>query len=150
MMETIDFDQFSRAMPEAVAALRALSQAAGEALDKGLVELLKVRASQINGCVFCLQLHLNWARKAGVAQLKLDRAAVWREAPGFTAPERAALAWTEALTAPSSPSETEEARRLLDATFSTGEVMRLTTVIATINAWNRIAGPLGFAPAEGV
>jgi AhpD family alkylhydroperoxidase len=145
----IDFDQFSQAVPDAVAALRALSQAAGEGMDKGLIELIKVRASQINGCAFCLQLHLNWARNAGVSQVKLDRLAAWRHAPGFTAPERAALAWTEALTAPSLPSQADEARRLLDETFSAIEVMRLTTAIAAINAWNRIAGPLGFDPPQG-
>lgn len=147
MTETaVNFDQFSKAMPEAVAALRALSQAAGEGMDKRLIELIKVRASQINGCAFCLQLHLNWARKAGVSQAKLDCVAVWRETPHFTASERAALAWTEALTAISGPSRTEDARRWVDAEFGPDALMRLTVAVAAINAWNHIAGALSFAP----
>ncbi len=67
-------------------------------LDKALTELIKIRASQINGCAFCVQFHLNLARKAGVPQTKLDLVAVWRDAGVFTAREMAALAWTEALT----------------------------------------------------
>ncbi len=142
----IEFDVFSSALPDAVTALRAISQASSEGMDKGLIELIKVRASQINGCAFCLQLHLNWARKAGVPQVKLDRLAVWHEAPGFSIQERTALAWTEALTDPLRRSEMESARDSLDAVFDNDQVLRLTVVIAAINAWNRIAGPLGFTP----
>ncbi|HUO21384.1 MAG TPA: carboxymuconolactone decarboxylase family protein [Caulobacteraceae bacterium] len=144
--EPIDFDAFAKALPEVVAGLRALSAAAGEGMDKVLIELIKARASQINGCAFCLQLHLNWARKAGATQAKLDRLAVWREAPDFTETERAALGWTEALTDPSRRMEAPGARAALDAVFDAPAVMRLTAAVAAINAWNRIAGPLGFTP----
>ncbi len=145
-LESIDFDFFAQSLPEAVEALRTLSRLAARDLDKGLVELIKVRTSQINGCAYCLQLHLNWARKAGVVQSKLDRLAVWREAPDFSAPERAALAWAEALAAPGRHDEVESARAALDAQFDRGRQMQLTVAIAAINAWNRIAGPLRFAP----
>jgi len=144
----LDFEAFSRILPEAVAALRTLSQASAQGLDEGLVELVKVRASQLNGCAYCLQLHLNWARRAGVPQTKLDRLAVWREAPGFTAQEQAALVWAEALTDPERRGEVGSARPALEVQFSPDQLLRLTLAIATINAWNRIAGPLGFAPPQ--
>ncbi|RDI99023.1 carboxymuconolactone decarboxylase family protein [Dyella solisilvae] len=141
-----DLDSFSKAFPDVVAALRTVSHAAGKTIDKGLLELIKVRASQINGCAFCLQLHLNWAREAGVPQVKLDRVAVWREAHGLSAEERAALAWTEALTDPTWRPHTESARKELATVFSDEQLVTLTIAIASINAWNRIAGPLGFTP----
>ena len=146
--QTVDFDVFSKSFPGAVAALRTLSQVSAQDLDKALVELVKVRASQMNGCAYCLQLHLNRARKSGLPQTKLDRVAVWREAPGFTARERAALAWTEALTDSGHRGDAGSARQGLDSEFTLEEVLRLTLAIATINAWNRIAGPLGFTPPQ--
>ena len=146
--QSVDFDVFSKRLPEAVTALRTLSQISTQDLDKGLVELVKARASQINGCAYCLQLHLNWARKAGVPQSRLDRLAVWREAADFTDRERAALAWTEALTDLSRRDELESARQALVGEFSQEQLLRLTVAIAVINAWNRIAGPLGFTPAQ--
>lgn len=144
--QPIDYAQFERTAPAAVAALRALGKAVDESgLDKGLTELLKVRASQLNGCAFCLQFHLNTARRLGVAAEKLDLVAVWREAGIFSERERAALGWTEVLTL--SPGDgLEPQRQALTATFSETEIAFLTVSIGTINAWNRIAGPLGFAP----
>ena len=147
-LQSVDFDAFSKRLPEAVTALRTLSQISTQDLGKGLVELVKARASQINRCAYCLQLHLNWARKAGVPQSRLDRLAVWREAPDFTGRERAALAWTEALTDLSRQDELDSARQALAREFSQEELLRLTVAIAVINAWNRIAGPLGFTPAQ--
>lgn len=144
--QSIDFDFFSTTMPEAVNALRTLSQVSARNLDKGLVELLKVRASQINGCGYCLQLHLNWARMAGVPQSRLNRVAVWREVAEFTPRERAALAWTEALTDPARQAERDSVRQAADAQFTREELLHLTAAIAAINAWNRIAGPLRFTP----
>ncbi len=147
MSETsIDFDFFCRSLPEAVTALRTLSRISAQGLDQGLVELIKVRASQINGCAYCLQLHLNWARRAGVVQSRLDQVAVWREAGAFTERERAALAWTEALTDPGQRGELATARRALEGVFTQQEQLQLTAAVAAINAWNRIAGPLGFTP----
>jgi len=145
---SVDFEAFAKRLPEAVTALRTLSRISTQDLDKGLVELVKARASQVNGCAYCLQLHLNWARKAGVPQSRLDRLAVWREAPDFTDRERAALAWTEALTDLSRRDELDSARQALADEFSEEHLLRLTVAIAVINAWNRIAGPLGFTPAQ--
>jgi AhpD family alkylhydroperoxidase len=141
-----DFDDFAGRFPEAVAALRTLSHAGGQGIDRKLVELLKVRASQLNGCAYCLQLHSNWARQAGVPQARLDHVAAWREAPGFAPDERAALAWTEALTDPQRRGEVEVVRRTLYQVFGEERALRLTVAVAAINAWNRIAGPLGFTP----
>jgi AhpD family alkylhydroperoxidase len=95
----VTYEDFVARAPAVAAALRELSKTAGEAgLDKRLVELIKVRASQINGCAFCVQFHINLARKLGVPVAKLDLVAVWREAGVFDARESAALAWTETLT----------------------------------------------------
>jgi AhpD family alkylhydroperoxidase len=139
------FEAFTQTAPEALAGLRALSQAASSGLaDKGLIELMKIRASQMNGCAFCTQFHLNTARKLGVEPRKLDLVAVWRDAGLFSAREQAALAWTERLTAPGAG--TEAGRAALADEFSETEITALTLVIATINAWNRVAGGLGFPP----
>jgi AhpD family alkylhydroperoxidase len=142
----IEFNEFNDRLPEVVAALRTLSKVSAQSLDKNLIELLKVRASQLNGCAYCLQLHSNWARQSGVPQAKLDRLPAWREAPGFDTRERAALAWTEALTDPQRRGETEAARRALHEIFNQLQVLQLTVAIGAINAWNRIAGPLNFTP----
>ncbi len=139
------FEAFTQAAPEALAGLRTLSQAASSGLtDKGLIELMKIRASQMNGCAFCTQFHLNAARKLGVEPRKLDLVAVWRDAGVFSAREQAALAWTEQLTALGSGLET--GRAALTDEFSETEITALTLVIATINAWNRVAAGLGFPP----
>jgi len=141
----MDLAAFESAAPEAVAALRALSRQAVEAgLDKALVELLKVRASQVNGCAFCLKLHTNWARQAGAAQAKLDLLPAWRDSPLFDARERAALRWVEALSAPGDHAGVAAARAGLEETFDRAEIVQLAIATAAINAWNRIAGPLGF------
>ena len=89
----MDWDEFSMTAPAVLAALRALGAAVDESgLDKELTELLKLRASQLNGCAFCLQFHLNIARKIKIPQAKIDLVAVWAEAPIFSKRERAALA----------------------------------------------------------
>ena len=142
----ITLESFAAGLPEVVAALRTLSQASSQGFDKALVELMKVRASQLNGCANCLQLHTDWARKAGVPQIKLDRVAGWQIAPEFDARERAALAWAEALHDPSQHERIEAARHTLYQTFTEEQVQRLTVAVATINAWNRIIGPLAFEP----
>ena len=116
-------------------------------LDKGLTELIKIRASQMNGCAFCLQFHLNLARKAGVSQTKLDLVAVWRDAGMFTGREMAALGWTEALT------RDHAVRVLSDEAYATArtEFARERACVsddgmASINAWNRIAMAYRFTP----
>jgi len=143
----IGWGEFEQIAPAVVAALRAVSAAVDESgLEKTLTELIKLRASQINGCAFCVQFHLNAARRAGVAPAKLDLVAAWHEAGVYSDRERAALAWTEALTAMAGAPIADARYAELGAHFSTAEIAFLTTAVGTINAWNRIAGALQFAP----
>lgn len=134
--------------PAAVAALRALGKAVEDSgLDAGMVELMKLRASQMNGCAFCVQHHLNIARSLAVPQVKLDLVATWREAGMvFDARECAALAWTEALTGSLPAGVPDDLYAAVRAEFSETEVAFLTAAVATINAWNRIGVALRFAP----
>src|SRR5439155_19745810 len=94
-----EYKDFMALTPDAYAAVLALSQVAGKAgMDKQLLELIKLRASQINGCAFCVQYHIMESEKLGVPTDKLNQVVLWREAPQCSARERDALAWTEALT----------------------------------------------------
>jgi AhpD family alkylhydroperoxidase len=139
------YDAFTAAAPSAYAALTAMAQAVdATGIDKGLTELMKVRASQINGCAFCLQYHLTMARRLGVAPEKLDLVASWPEAGVFSERETAALAWTEALT--HLRGVDDELHRQVRRHFSEGETLALTLAVAAINQWNRIAVALSFAP----
>ena len=143
----MEFAEFDRLAPEARAALSALSKAVGDSgLDKGLTELIKVRASQMNGCAFCVQFHLNLARKLRVPQTKMDLVAVWRDAGVFTKREMAALAWTEVLTGVGPVGVSDEAYAAVKTEFEESELVFLTTAIASINAWNRIAMAYRFTP----
>ena len=143
----IEFAEFEKIAPEARAALTALSKAVGDSgLDKALTELIKIRASQINGCTFCVQFHLNLARKFGVPQTKLDLVAVWRDAGIFNAREMAALAWTEALTHVTPSGVADEDFATARNEFDESELVFLTAAIASINAWNRIAMAFRFLP----
>jgi AhpD family alkylhydroperoxidase len=107
-------------------------------LERSLLELVKIRASQINGCAFCLVMHTNEARKAGETDDRMHLLNAWREAPVFSARERAALAWVEAVTLVSDghvPDDVyEEARRA----FSEKELVDLTAATIAINGWNRV------------
>jgi AhpD family alkylhydroperoxidase len=140
------YEAFRAAFSDAHAGLVAAGAAAAKGgLGKDLLELVKIRASQINGCAFCLKLHIDLARAAGVPQLKIDLLPVWRDTTHFSAPERAALAWAERLThLEDQPEETELLETLADQ-FADADIQRLTIAIGVINAWNRIAGPLHFA-----
>jgi AhpD family alkylhydroperoxidase len=107
-------------------------------LPKPLLELLRLRASQINGCVYCVDAHSSDARKAGESDARLHAVAVWREAPFFTGQERAALAFTEAATRLSTGDVTDEVWQEAAAHFSERELAALVVAVATINAWNRM------------
>ena len=143
----IDRTTYDAIAPDVVAALMSLGRATdASGLDKQLTELVKIRASQINGCAFCLQHHLNVARKLGVPASKIDLVATWAETSLYSARERAALVWAETLTRMSTQPVPEAVYAGLLGQFSTQEVAYLTAAVATINAWNRIAGGLCFAP----
>jgi AhpD family alkylhydroperoxidase len=132
-----EYADFERLAPDAYNMVRELSQIAAKAgLDKQLLELVKLRASQINGCAFCVQFHILQAESLGVSADKLNLVVVWREAPQFSARERAALAWTEALTSLTA-GVGDEVYAQASAEFSETELTYLTSAIAAINAWNR-------------
>ncbi|MDR3494524.1 MAG: carboxymuconolactone decarboxylase family protein [Ancalomicrobiaceae bacterium] len=116
-------------------------------IDKALIELMKVRVSQLNGCAFCINMHIGLARKHGVSQLKLDLLPAWHETTLYSPRERALLAWAEALADLTSHRDIDAARAALFAEFSQREVAFITAAIANISAWNRIAVGLGFPPA---
>jgi len=143
----MEFADFEKVAPEARAALTALSRAVDDSgLDKALTELIKIRASQGNGCAFCVQFHLNAARRAGVSQTKLDLVTVWRDAGVFSAREMAALAWTEALTHLTPIGISDQAYEEAAKEFAESELAFLTAAITSINAWNRIAMAYRFTP----
>lgn len=138
---------FTGSVPDIYAALGGLGRAVGAGgLDPALVELVKLRASQLNGCAYCLQFHLNAGRKAGLDQARLDLLAAWHEAPGFSDRERAALAWTEALTLGRRGAEKAAALAQARSQFNDQELFTLSACVGLINAWNRIAGGLDFPP----
>lgn len=129
---------YSALAPDVAEILFALSQAAAKAgIDKQLLELVKLRASQINGCAFCVQFHILQGESLGIAPDKLNLVVVWREAPLFSARERAALAWTEALTR-LTEGVSDEVYAEVRAEFSEKELAYLTSAIASINVWNRL------------
>jgi AhpD family alkylhydroperoxidase len=128
------------AAPEAYKAMLGLKTAVSRlGIDHALLELIKIRASQINGCAFCLDMHTRDARKHGETEERIYQLSAWHESPAFTARERAALGWTDALTLIAethAPDHVyDEARRH----FSDQELVNLTLAVVTINAWNRLA-----------
>lgn len=106
-------------------------------LEKSLVELVKIRASQINGCAICLNMHTRDARKAGESEERLFMLDAWRESPLFSERERAALAWTEALTLLASSRAPDDVYEQVKANFTDEESVKLTMMINVINSFNR-------------
>ncbi len=109
------------------------------AIDARLLGLVKLRASQLNGCLFCIHMHTDELRKAGENPVRVTALSAWHESRMFTAKERAALAWTEALTFIATDRAEDDTYAEVSAQFSEKELADLTLAIATINAWNRIA-----------
>ena len=108
-------------------------------LQMSLIELVKMRASQINGCAFCLDSHSKDARKAGESEQRLYLLNGWRESPLYTPAERAALAWTDALTLVSKRHAPDDAYEALRSHYSDKQIVNLTILIGQINLWNRLA-----------
>jgi AhpD family alkylhydroperoxidase len=126
--------------PETMKALGALeTHVQGSGLEKSLIELVKTRASQINGCAFCINMHTQDARKQGETEQRLYLLNAWRESPVYTDRERAALAWTEAVTLVSETHVPDDVYNEVRSQFSEQETVNLTMLVATINAWNRIS-----------
>jgi AhpD family alkylhydroperoxidase len=138
------------AAPDLMKKWTATSMAIASSLDPTLVRLVEIRASQINGCANCLNMHTADARANGETEQRIYLLSAWREAPCYTRRERAALRWTDALTRLSEGHALDGAREALQAEFTPEEQVKLTLMINVINGWNRIA--VGFRqfvdPAE--
>jgi len=139
---------FPKVAPEAYMAMRGLEAYLRQCgLEKPLLELVKTRASQLNGCAYCIDMHTKDARAHGETEQRLYALSAWRETPFFSERERAALAWTEAVTlvadAPIEPEDYEDAREFFDEK----SLVDLTLAIVAINGWNRLS--IAFATVPG-
>jgi AhpD family alkylhydroperoxidase len=131
---------FYKTAPDTLKALGALeTHVQSTGLEKSLIELVKIRASQINGCAYCINMHTDDARKHGETEQRIYLLSAWRESPLYSDRERAALTWTEAVTLISETRAPDDVYEQVRAQFSEEETVNLTMLIATINAWNRIA-----------
>lgn len=115
-------------------------------LDSKLLHLIKVRASQINGCAFCLNMHTQEARRDGETEQRLYTVAAWHDTPYFTDAERAALAYTEQLTRVSEHGVSDVVRQELARYFTQQEIVQITLAIVVINGWNRLSISMGVQP----
>jgi AhpD family alkylhydroperoxidase len=132
--------RYGRAFPEGVHTLHELGKVINESgLEHSLLELVKTRASQLNGCAYCIDMHTKDARAAGETEQRLYALSAWEETPFFTARERAALAWTEAITNIQHGHAADAVYEMALKEFSEAELARLTFAIGHINFWNRIA-----------
>jgi AhpD family alkylhydroperoxidase len=129
---------YMNAAPDAFQAMMAISTYVEECgLEHSLLELVKIRASQINGCAFCLDMHTRDVRAAGEAEARIYLLSAWRETELYTPREQAALAWTEALTSVDSR-EIDPAFDLVREQFTDDEMAKLAVAIGVINTWNRL------------
>jgi AhpD family alkylhydroperoxidase len=139
---------FANASPGAVSAFRGLQAYVDRCgLEPSLLELVKTRASQINGCAYCLDMHTKDARAAGETEQRLYALSAWRETPFFSERERAALAWTEAVTQIADDHVSDELYAQARQVFDERELVDLTLAVVVINGWNRLA--IAFRPPVG-
>ena len=137
MTQRLDYKQAS---PKGFAAMLGLEQhARSSGLDHALLELVKTRVSQINGCAFCLDMHTKDARAAGESEQRLYLLPAWREAPCYTERERAALAWAEAVTLLKDQQVPDEVYEQARRQFDEKALVDLTLAIVAINGWNRLS-----------
>ena len=128
------------AAPKAIKAMLELSEfVENSGLERSLLELVKIRASQINGCAYCIHMHVKDARKYGESEMRLHLLAAWRESTLYSARERAALAWTEGLTKLADTAAPDADYDEISQHFSPEERVNLTLAITVINSWNRIS-----------
>ncbi len=150
-LETQKLDRIKvyKTSPELYDAMMALSNAAAKDLEPALGELIKIRASQINHCAFCLDMHTRDARKHGITEQQLDVLAAWEEAGHlFNERERAALALTEAITELGNGHVSDEVYARAAAVFSERELGQVIAMAVTINAWNRINVTIRLVPGQ--
>ena len=137
-----------KTLPDAYKAMLGLQKIADNSkIDHKLLELVKVRASQINGCAHCLEMHTKDARAIGESELRLNMLATWREAPVYSPHEKAALAWCEELTNISHTGASDDVYKEVEELFAPEELVELTIAIVAINGWNRLA--VGFRSDVG-
>lgn len=140
-------DEFTHLIPDAYAAIEALGAAAAAGgLEPALLELVNLRASQLNGCAYCVHYHTGNAERLGVPRDKLTLVVAWREAGIFSEREAAALAWTETVTRLAETHAPDDAYVAARHVFSDAELAALTTAICAINVWNRISVSFRFPP----
>ena len=128
-------------------AMLALSSEVSARLEPSLFELVKIRASQINGCAYCIDMHTKEARRAGETEQRIYALNAWRETPFFSARERAALEWTEAVTRVADTHVPDELYQRVAAHFEEAELVALTLGVSVINTWNRLS--VSFRPPVG-
>ena len=139
---------YRKSLPEAMRAMLGLQEAVdASGLEPELLELVKMRASQLNGCAYCLDMHSKDARARGESEQRLHVLAAWREAPFYSERERAALAWCEALTLLSQTGAPDDVYAQAREQFDEQELVALTLAIVAINGWNRFA--VGFRAEVG-
>ena len=132
--------EYSKAAPGALKAMYGLeAYVKSSGLEPSLLDLIKTRASQINGCAFCIDMHTKEARAKGESEQRLYLLNAWREAPFYTERERAALAWTEAVTLVADGQVPDEVYDQARAQFGEQELVNLTLAVVAINGWNRLA-----------
>lgn len=125
--------------PDAIKAMTALEGAIKKSgLEHNLIELVKLRASQINGCAYCIHMHTTDLRAHGESEMRLYMLTAWRESPLYSARERAALAWTESLTLLAATGAPDSDYELLKSEFTESDQVNLTMLIGAINVWNRL------------
>jgi AhpD family alkylhydroperoxidase len=146
MKSRINFMQVSGGALKSLLGVNAAIEEGG--LDEKLLHLIELRASQINGCAYCIDMHSKDARAAGDTEQRLYGVSAWREAPYYTDRERAALEWAEAVTLVSSTSVPDSAYEAVRAQFSEKEIAFLTLAVSMINAWNRLNVALRTVPGD--
>lgn len=140
--------EYRKVAPGVVAAMSELERyLTGSGLEPTLLELVKLRASQINGCAYCMDMHTKDARARGETEQRLYTLSAWRETPFYTERERAALAWTEALTIIADSHAPDDVFETACQQFTEKELVDLTLAIIAINGWNRLA--IGFRTVPG-
>jgi AhpD family alkylhydroperoxidase len=140
---TMNANDLFAVAPEVMNKWTATSLAVASSLEPALVRLVEIRASQINSCANCINMHTADAREKGETEQRIYLLSAWREAPCYTDRERAALGWTDALTRLSEGRTLEGSREALKAQFTEEEQVKLTLMINVINGWNRIAVGFG-------
>jgi AhpD family alkylhydroperoxidase len=138
MSQRLDYAAHSKSLIDKLVALSLATKKEGS-IERGLLHLVDIRASQINGCAFCLDMHSKEAKIDGERELRLYHVAVWRESPLFSARERAVLEWTEAVTKLGEHGVADDIYARVREQLSEKEIADLTFAIVTINAWNRLA-----------